>query len=149
MLEENEDTYIDNMPISKTVPFTFTEDDQSIRSFITNYVPYDNQEHKELLYTYSAPELMAYLRGEKGYNLDSEISDEDARKILAMRLQISQTTYQKYKKVTLAKNISMETLAAIEEHQDDFPSIMAEVESERYYTETYSKAFGNILGIPV
>ncbi|WP_083801275.1 penicillin-binding transpeptidase domain-containing protein [Cellulosilyticum lentocellum] len=146
LLEENEDTYIDNMPISKTVPFTFTEDDQSIRSFITNYVPYDNQEHKELLYTYSAPELMAYLRGEKGYNLDSEISDEDARKILAMRLQISQTTYQKYKKVTLAKNISMETLAAIEEHQDDFPSIMAEVESERYYTETYSKAFGNILG---
>lgn len=146
LLEENEDTYIDNMPISKTVPFTFTEDAQSIRSFITNYVPYDNQEHKEELYTYSAPELMAYLRGEKGYNLAADISDEDARKILAMRLEISQTTYQKYKKVTLAKNISMETLAAIEENQDDFPSIMAEVESQRYYAETYSKAFGNILG---
>lgn len=146
LLEENEDTYIDNMPISKTVPFTFTEDAQSIRTFITNYVPYDNQEHKEELYTYSAAELMAYLRGEEVYNLDPNISDEDARKILAMRLQISQTTYQKYKKVTLAENISMETLAAIEENQDEFPSIMAEVESQRYYTEAYSKAFGNILG---
>lgn len=147
LLEENEDTYIDNIPISKTVPFTFTEDAKSVRSFITNYVPYDDSDFKEdVLYHYSAPELMAYLRGEKGYNLDPEISDEDARKILAMRLEISQTTYQKYKKVTLAENISMETLAAIEENQDEFPSIMAEVESQRYYTETYSKAFGNILG---
>ena len=146
LLEENEDTYIDNMPISKTVPFTFTEDAQSIRSFITNYVPYDNQDHKEIIYTYSAPELMAYLRGEEGYNLSEDISDEDARKILAMRLQISQTTYQKYKTVTLAKDISMETLAAIEENQDKYPSIIAEVESQRYYTDLYSKAFGNILG---
>ena len=146
LLEENEDTYIDNMPISKTVPFTFTEDAQSIRSFITNYVPYDNQEHKEIIYTYSAPELMAYLRGEEGYNLSKDISDEDARKILAMRLQISQTTYQKYKTVTLAKDISMETLAAIEENQDKYPSIIAEVESQRFYTDLYSKAFGNILG---
>lgn len=143
LLEENGDTYIDDMPISKTVPFTFTENDQSVRSFITNYVPYDNQEHKLELYEKTADGLMDYLINDI-YALDKSISLEDARKIIALRLRISQTSYQKYKKITIAENISMETLSAIEENQEDYPSILAELESQRHYT--YGKPFGNLLG---
>lgn len=144
LLEANNDTYIDNVPISTTVPFVFTEDMQSVRRFITNYVPYNDNEHKEVLYGYSAAELIAYLRSEDVFNLDPSFSDEEARKILAMRLEIRQTTYQKYKTVTIAQGISMKSLAAIEENQNEFASIIAEVESQRYYP--YGKAFGNLLG---
>ena len=144
ILESNGDEYIDNMPISKTTPFVFTEDTQGVKRFITNYVPYNDNDHKEIIYSYSASELMAYLRGEEIFDIDETFSDEEARKIIAMRMEIRQTTYQKYKQVTIAQNVSMKSLAAIEENQTEFASITSEVESQRYYT--YGKAFGNLLG---
>ena len=144
LLEANHDTYIDNVPVSRTVPFVFTEDQPSIRRFITNYVPYNDNEHKEKIYAYSASELMDYLRSEDVFNISERFSDEEARKIIAMRLQIRQTTYQKYKKVTLAQDISMKSLAVIEESRSEYVGIIAEVESQRYYP--YEKSFGNVLG---
>ena len=144
LLRANNDTYIDNVPISNTVPFVFTEDTQSIKRFITNYVPYNDNEHKEVIYGYTAPELMAYLRSEDVFDIDESFSDEEARKIIAMRLEIRQTTYQKYKKVTIAQNVSMKSLAGIEENRNEYASITAEVESQRYYP--HKEAFGNILG---
>lgn len=143
LLEANNDTYIDNVPITKTEPFTFTGDESTKRSFITNYLPYDDQEHKEILYGYSAEQLMDYMRNDV-FAISKTISNEDARKIIAMRLEMYQTAYQKYKKITIAENISSETLAAIEENKEKYPSIMAEVESQRYYV--YGKEFGNVLG---
>lgn len=144
LLEENGDSAIDPMPISKEAPFVFTESEQSVRSFITNYVPYNNQEHKEELYNYSAEELMNYLRGEDVFGLNEQMSDNDARKVIAIRLEMRQTTYQKYKLVTIAEGISMKTVAAIEENKKEYVNMKIEVEAERYYT--YGKAFGNILG---
>lgn len=143
LLEANGDQYIDNVPITKVAPFTYTDDEKSVRSFIINYVPY-NEKNKEEVCNLSAPELIAYLRGKEVLNIEEGLSDEEARIIIAMRLEIRQTTYQKYKKVTIAPRISMESLAAIEENQDDYPAVSVEVESQRYYT--YGKAFGNILG---
>ena len=144
LLEENGDSAIDPMPISKEAPFVFTEDEQSVRSFITNYVPYNNQEHKEELYNYSAEELMNYLRGEDVFGLNEQMSDNDARKVIAIRLEMRQTTYQKYKLVTIAEDISMKTVSSIEENKKKYTNMKIEVEAERYYT--YGKAFGNILG---
>ena len=144
LLEANGDTYLDHVPISNTVPFVFTEDAQSVRRFITNYVPYNDNEHKEVLYTYSARELIAYLRGEDVLDIEQTFSDEEARKIIAMRLQIRQTAYQKYKTVTLAQDISMKSLTKLEENRTDYAGIVAEVESQRYYP--FEKAFGNVLG---
>lgn len=143
LLETNEDTYIDNLPITKTSPFTYTEDEKTVKSFIINYVPY-NDKNKEEICNLSAPDLIAYLRSKKVYNMEEDFSDEEIRKIIGLRLEISQTTYQKYKKVIIAPQISMKSLATISENQDDYPAILAEVESQRYYT--YGKAFGNILG---
>lgn len=146
VLEANNETsnspYIDNVPISDTVPFVFTEDMQGVRRFITNYVPYNDNDHKEIIYTYTAPELIEYLRDE--LDIDPKFSDEEVRKIIPMRLQIRQTTFQKYKKVTLAQDVSMKSLAAIQENQKEFAGIIAEVESQRYYP--YGDVFGNILG---
>ena len=144
LLEANGDTYLDHVPVSNTVPFVFTEDTQSVKRFITSYVPYNDNAHKEVLYGYSARELIAYLRGEDVFNIAETLSDEEARKVIAMRLQIRQTTYQKYKTVTLAQNISMKSLAKIEESRAHYAGIIAEVEAQRYYP--FEKAFGNVLG---
>lgn len=143
LLEENGDTYIDRIPISKTEPFTFTESKTSVKLFI-NSIPYNGEEHKEEILMYTAEELLDYLRSDDVFQVDEAISDEDARKIVALRLEMYQYAYQKYKKITIAEDITMETLAAIEENQQKYPSIMAEVEAQRYYT--YGKEFGNILG---
>lgn len=142
-LEAQGEVYIDAIPITKTRPFTFTEDTNSIKRFIINDVPCDSDE-REALYQMSAAELIAYLRSENIFNIDSSISDEEARKILAMRIEIRQTTYQKYKQVTLAESISMKTVAAIEENQQYYPGITIETEGRRLYT--YGKALGNVLG---
>ena len=145
LLEANGDEYIDEMPISAKAPFVYTEDQKSCERFITNYVPYNDTEQKtEVLYKMTAEEMIAYLRSSDVFNIDDHFSDEEARKIIAMRLIMRQTTYQKYVQVTLAQDISMRTLAAIEENKDEYPSIFVAVESQRYYP--YEEAFGNILG---
>lgn len=143
LLEAKNCNYIDNMPISKKPPFVYTEDETEVEQFITNYVPYNNNEHKLELYELSAEELMDYLCSEKVYDLDSHFSDIEKRKILAIRLQISQS-YEHYKKVTIAEDVSMEVVAAVEENQDDYPSITANVEEQRFYI--YGKPLGNVIG---
>ena len=144
LLEKECDEYIDNIPISKEPPFVYTDDMSNVKQFITNYVPYNNNEHKLEIYKYSAKELLEYLCGESVYDLNEDFSDSEKRKILAMRIQISQTKYQKYKKVTIAEDVSMKVVAAIEENQEDYPAITAEVDSRRYYP--YGKPLGNIIG---
>jgi len=144
LLEKEGCSYIDNMPISKNPPFVYTAHETQVQQFITNYVPYNNNEHKLELYKLSAEKLMEYLASEQVYNLADTFSESDKRKILAMRLQISQTQYQKYKKVTIAEDVNMKVVAAIEENQDDYPAITAEVDSQRYYI--YGKALGNLIG---
>lgn len=136
--------YIDNIPISKEPPFTYTEDETEVQRFITNYVPYNDNDHKLELYKLSAQELINYLCSEEVYDLADTFSEVDKREILAMRLQISQTQYQKYKKVTIAEGVNMKIVTAIEEHQEEYPAITAEVASQRHYT--YGKALGNIVG---
>ena len=144
LLETDGKEYIDNIPISKEPPFIFTGDEREVKAFITNYVPYDDNEQREELCKLSAEELMDYLCGDKVYHLDDTFSDIEKRKILAMRLQISQTSFEKFKKVTIAEDVGMKVIAAIEENQDDYPAITANVEAQRYYT--YGKELGNIIG---
>lgn len=144
LLKEEGFNYIDNIPISKTPPFRYTGDETEIQQFITNYVPYDDNKHKLELYKLSAPELIDYLCSDKVYDLAETFSEIEKREILAMRIQISQTQYQKYKKVTLAEDVNMKVVAAIKEHQEAYPAITAEVATQRYYT--YGKALGNVIG---
>ena len=145
LLEENGDTYIDVIPISKTAPFFYTGDDEECVRFVNTYF-YDskNLELTEELYGYTASQMIKFLRGEKVFNIDEQYSDEQARKIVAMRLLMRSSSYKKYIQVTLAQDIKLKTLVEIEENQNEFPSIFVESESQRFYP--YGKELGNILG---
>ena len=145
LLEAEGCDYIDFVPISKTQPFTFTGDASEVKEFIRDYVPY-TEDNYETITHYSAEELMAYLTGEKVYDLSDKFSDNEKRKILGIRIQISKSKYWKYKKVTIAEDVNMNVVAAIEENKEDYPAISAEIDSVRYYPEAYSKPLGNIIG---
>ena len=72
---------------------------------------------------------------DKKYKIDENLSDEDARKILIVRDIIKSQGYSRYNPVTIAKDISQETIAQIEEHAMELPGISVAVEPVRDYPE--------------
>ncbi|MGL4799557.1 MAG: penicillin-binding transpeptidase domain-containing protein [Cellulosilyticaceae bacterium] len=143
LLEANGDTYIDQIPISTEPPFVFTQGSSARRLFI-NSIPYNGSEHRDEILTYDAEELMAYLRSKDVFQVDESYTDVEARKIVAIRHQMYQVAYQKYKPITIAEDISMATVSVIFERQANYPNMMAQLEAYRYYP--YGTEFGNVLG---
>ena len=141
VIESNGDTYFDNVPISKDVPFEFTGSKNEIKSFVYS-IPYDDETHRQEIMTYTASEMMQYLR--KQFEIKDSISDKDARKIVALRTEIFKLAYYKYKLVTIASNISEKTVTQIEENHASYPGVIVDVESIRYYPEP--ELLGNVLG---
>ncbi len=138
---DNNDQYIDNIPISEKTPFVFTGNETEIKSFIYN-IPANDKEHRQELMTYTAPELFNYLRDI--YQINESLSDEDARKIIALRTEIYKLAYYKYKLVTLAMDVSPKTVAILEENHNKYPGINVDVQPVRYYPE--GELLGNIIG---
>lgn len=78
------------------------------------------------------------------YLIDSNLSDEDARKILIVRDLIKSQGYTKYKPVTIAKDISENTIATIKEMALELPGISVSNEPVRTYPN--GKLAAHILG---
>lgn len=69
------------------------------------------------------------------YDIDENLSDEEARKILVVRDLIKSQGYSVYRPMTIAKDISQETMAQIEESSMKLPGISVAREPVRYYPE--------------
>lgn len=69
------------------------------------------------------------------YNIDENLSDEDARKIFIVRDLIKSQGYSVYKPMTIAKDISQETISQLEENAMQLPGVSVAVEPVRYYPE--------------
>ncbi len=82
----------------------------------------------------SAEDVFAYLCGEKKYQIDSEkYTKEDAIKIAMIRYNLSLNSYQKYITTTIAKDVSVETVAAIYENEADIPGVTIAEDTRRVY----------------
>ncbi|MCD8120247.1 MAG: hypothetical protein LUE29_12375 [Lachnospiraceae bacterium] len=90
----------------------------------------------------TAEETYEYLCSK--YSISDEYSIEDALDIIYIRIELSAILYQKYKSVTVATNISDESVAAIYEHEADLAGVSVEVKSTRVYY--YGKYVSHILG---
>ncbi len=90
------------------------------------------------------------IRNSKSYQIDTKINDKEARKILVVRDLIKSQGYSQYNPVTIAKDISQETMSQIEERAMDLPGVYAAIEPERYYPdgELAFHALGYIGKIP-
>ncbi len=92
----------------------------------------DTEERK--LSEESAEDVFQYLCGDKKYQIDSELySREDAIKIAMIRYNLSLNGYQKYISTTIAKDVSVETVAAIYENEADIPGVTISEDTRRVY----------------
>lgn len=75
---------------------------------------------------------------------ETEISDEDALKIMTVRYALMMNSYSKYDPITLSSNVNKKTVAAIEENSADLPGVEVATETNRVYYD--SKYFAHIIG---
>ena len=122
ILESNEDKYIDNLPI-RVDPFEFTEKDEK-----------DQREWKkenDLDENYSAEQVFYALKEKY------EISNDDvntARKIMAVRYEISSVGYSSTRSVTIARDISNTSAVQIREQNAKLAGINVVTEPTVSYT---------------
>ncbi|MBR3646725.1 MAG: AMP-binding protein, partial [Lachnospiraceae bacterium] len=122
--------------------YTFTSDSTRLRFLEDMYgKPLDNKKH-----TYSqasAAETFKFLCETK-FEVSDEYDEEMKYKIIAIRYNLFLNSYQKYVTLTIAKNVSNETMAAIYENEADVKGVKITEQAERIYN--YSEYFAPIMG---
>lgn len=120
VLEQNEDTYIDSLPI-KVEPFEFTIGEETQKKWKTQ----NNIEENK-----TAEECFNILK--EKYKINEE-NLQNARKIMNFRYIIAKEGYSSTKNVDLATDISQNSVAVFNERNDDFPGISIQTEALRSY----------------
>ena len=122
ILEDNEDSYIDNLPITVD-PFEFTLTDEETQK--------EWKIENNLDENYTAEQVFYALKEKY------EITEEDtaiARKIMAVRYEISSKGYSSTRSVTIAKNISNTSAVQIREQNAKLAGINIVTEPIVAYT---------------
>jgi len=115
LFEENGQPYIDDFPITLHEPYEF---EWSVNRE-TNWKK--NMNVPEEL---SAYETIEYLR--EHFRIDPEISALEARKLLSLRSLLYLQRFSQYNTVTVAYNVNMKTMIALEERRRDFSGVLEE-----------------------
>ncbi len=163
ILEKNGDEIASDLPIEITGSgkFRFTESGSRLTKFKrdvfgigtdTSGLSSDEKELRDRQLNATAEEVFEYLRngtmGSAGvgkmFNIDKKYSDEDALKIMAVRYSAYQSRYSQYLKVTIASEISNESIAEIEERNSELPGIDISTKSIRVYNK--SEAMSHVVG---
>lgn len=123
ILEKNGDSYYNNFPIDfKTL--SFLKSDASSKTWKKNNGLDENLTPEEVIEFYK-----------KKYEIKSEDIDEIS-KIIPLRYEIASKGYTSYKSVTLAKEISIESMLEIEERNNEFSGInISKYPVRKYLTE--------------
>lgn len=90
----------------------------------------------------SAKEAFYALR--KQFKLDPSLSDEEARKIMVVRNEVSAQGYRKYMPAKIAYDVSQNTIVILKEKSEDLPGVEVVAESVRYYPNASTAA--HVLG---
>lgn len=111
VLQENNSKYIDDFPI-KTNPFAFTYNDGERENKWKKANKLDeNLSAEEVFYKFK-----------EKYKIEND-NIEEIRTIIAIRYQIASEGYSSTKSVTIAQNISLESVHILNEQNDLFPGI--------------------------
>ena len=110
ILEKNSDSFQDNLPI-KVEPFDFTIDSENLKKW---------KESNKIKEDFSAEQCFNFFK--QKYEIEEE-NVQTARKIMAIRYEISSHGYSSTKTVTIAKNISRSSMLEINEQNSMFPGM--------------------------
>lgn len=162
LLEANGDEIQYDFPleVNGKGKLVFTESGSALRRFkqdiygITNVdnLTGDEKEQAEKWLNSSPEEVYEYLRmgtdGPTGSGRMFEISDsysmEDTLKIMSVRYDLYMNRYSQTTPITVASNISSESIAAISEREDEFPGVEIKTDSLRKYND--AKYMAGIIG---
>ncbi|MCD8020608.1 MAG: peptidase [Clostridiales bacterium] len=162
ILEENGDEITYNLPLTLNSKgeLEFTESGTSLKNFkkeiysISNVddLTGDDKTQAENWLNASPDEVYEYLHmgtdGPSGSGYMFEISDEysveDTLKIMSVRYDIYMNRYSQTTPVTIATDVSEESIAAISEQSDDFPGVSIATDSLRKYNS--AKYLAGIIG---
>lgn len=134
LLSKNGDKYVDNF-LMDVNPYRFklTEEESQKKWKKVNNINEDA----------TAEETFNYFKNKYEITTDNM---EDARKIMAIRYEISYQGYSNTKSIQIAQNISRNTLLEIKERNSDFPGVEITEEPKRVYPlgNTASHIIGRI-----
>ena len=134
LLSKNGDKYVDNF-LMDVNPYRFklTEEESQKKWKKVNNINEDA----------TAEETFNYFKNKYEITTDNV---EDARKIMAIRYEISYQGYSNTKSIQIAQNISRNTLLEIKERSSDFPGVEITEEPKRVYPlgNTASHIIGRI-----
>ncbi len=161
MIESNGDTLVSDFKIilDKNGRYSYTVEGTQLYRFLADvygHLTIDQLEEKER--TATAAEVVDYLCGWNRFRIgeytqeddkDSFIprngyTKEEALKILTVRYDMSNNSYQKYMPTTVATDICEETVAIVMENNMDLPGVSIEEDTIRRYVD--SVYFSHILG---
>lgn len=139
ILEENNETLVDDVPISPLQPYTFLFDNnlsKEIEWKKTVSMTTEEELNK------NATETIDYLADYFG--IPQNLTYNIKRKAISIRYALYLQRYRKYQPITVALDISDKTVANIEERQTSFPGVMIDTDSLRNYP--CGEYFSHILG---
>lgn len=132
VLEQNQDSYVDNFPI-RVEPFSFNMEAEERQKSWKKANKIDENATVE--------ECFEFFK--QKYKIKNE-NVQEVRKIIAIRYQISQEGYSSTKSVRIATDISTQSTHIFWEQNDEFPGITPLVEPIRTYPK--GTLAGHILG---
>lgn len=162
LLESNKDPVSYNLPleINSKGKVVFTVSGTALTRFkkdIYGIVNIDNltEEEKkkaEKLLNSTPEQVFEYLRtGKDGpigsgnmFGISDSYSLEDTIKIMSIRYDSYMNRYSQTKPITVATNISEESIAELSEHADEYPGVSIEADSLRRYND--AKYMSGIIG---
>lgn len=118
--------------VTKSMTFSY---DANKQSFIEKYDLYvmDTKEDGSQVKRTDLNAREAFMALRQKYSIDEELTNKQARKIFAVREEIKNIGYNKYRSSTIASGVCDETVAYIEEMQDELKGVEIASESVRYY----------------
>jgi len=137
LFERNEEDYVDSFPISREEPFVFTIDGTSDAQIQRREYRWKADMAIPNAVYATAEESWYFLREQ--FDIDSELSNEDARRIMNFRAKIFEQRFLGWAAayepmpITFAYNVSSSTIAAIEEQNYFFSGLFIDVQAIRVY----------------
>lgn len=131
IIEKNKDKVISNLPMTVD-GFNFVSESSKTKFLDT----YDFEE--DIGYEEALEKLC------EKYKIESSLSLAEKLKILNLRYEITRNGYSLFTYVTLANNVSYETMAYIEEIKNELGGIVVLASPKRYYN--YGESLAHVLG---
>ncbi|MBR1802730.1 MAG: hypothetical protein IJ777_02000 [Clostridia bacterium] len=132
VLEKNKDGYIDHLPITvEPYQFTYSSEEAQQKWKINNGIEQN------------ASAEQAFEKLKERYHIQTE-NIQEARKIMAIRYEITRNGFSNIKPITISKNISRTSALQIREQSNQFPG--ASVVTEPIVTYPYGSLASHVLG---